>query len=704
MTHDRSHIGRYEVITRLAIGGMAELFLAREQGLAGLERIVVLKRILPHLADEPRFVDMFLREARLVARLAHPNIVQIYDLGEDRGSYFIAMEYIHGTTVRELQILSDSLRESKTVSGFPVEVVIGIVVQMLRGLQAAHDVRDLDGKRLELVHRDISPHNVMCTTEGAVKLLDFGVAKATEDGLEATNSGNLKGKFAYMSPEQARRQPLDRRSDLFSAGIVAWEMLTGERLFKRDDEVEIMKAVLTDDVPPPSALNPHVPPAIDRVVLRALEREPDHRWSSADTMRRALTDAAVQAQLDIGPDVVARWVSQVAGGHLAMRDETLQRALEHSITAGDRARLLHVTGSDSKSADSGVDLEHAARVTRDAIRERQVATETGADEAGVSGETVVAKHRTSGGTVSSEDRSGRRLKFGALAAVVIGIVVALAIALRPDESTPTLIGEPIRIAWSPTVDPDLLRAEVEPLRTYLERTLKRPINLEIADSYDDASQKLLRSEVSFALLPPLMYVQTRIADDRATPIALKLFDGAATSDGLIVARGSSEYTTFARLNGKRFCLPDRNSTTGWLLPIAYIEREGYDPDEFIREIHWSGDHIQSIRDLLDSKCDAAAVYSGAMLAADRFGVPVSQLRQVAITGHVPQDPFVAGPLVPEADRRAMADALFAFKPKEHIGQEWLGDTQRITAFVETSNQDFDFLREIYDRQQAADVE
>ena len=218
-------IGRYEVITRLAVGGMAELFLARERGLAGLERVVVLKRILPQLANKATFVDMFLREARIAARLAHPNVVQIFDLGEEDGAFYIAMEYIHGTTVRELQILCEQQDRR-----FPLDVTICVIIQSLRGLHVAHDLADLEGRPLGLVHRDVSPHNLMCTADGNVKLLDFGVAKATEEGLESTYSGNLKGKFAYMSPEQARGAVLGAASDVHALGAVLYHCLSGRPL------------------------------------------------------------------------------------------------------------------------------------------------------------------------------------------------------------------------------------------------------------------------------------------------------------------------------------------------------------------------------------------------------------------------------------------------------------------------------------------
>lgn len=208
-------IDRYEVVTRIATGGMAELFLARETGIGGAERLVVLKRILPHLAQQRAFVDMFLREARTASRLEHPNVVRIYATGEHDGTFYLAMEYLEGTTVRELQLLAREQGER-----VPLDVALAVGVQAARGIHAAHELRDAEGQHLGLVHRDVSPHNLMLTVAGVVKLLDFGVAKYTEALSEATYSGAVKGKFGYMSPEQCRGGAIDRRSDLFSLATV----------------------------------------------------------------------------------------------------------------------------------------------------------------------------------------------------------------------------------------------------------------------------------------------------------------------------------------------------------------------------------------------------------------------------------------------------------------------------------------------------
>lgn len=703
MTEERpQYIGRYEVITRLAIGGMAELFLARERGIAGLERLVVLKRILPHLADNPSFIDMFLREARIVARLAHPNVVQIFDLGEEDGSFYIAMEYIHGSTVRELQVLN-----SRDEGRFPLPVATGIVIQALRGLHAAHELKDLDGKTLGLVHRDVSPHNLMCTTDGHVKLLDFGVAKATEEGLEATYSGNLKGKFAYMSPEQARRKPLDRRSDVFGMGIVVWEMLTGRRLFKRDNEMDMMQAVLSGEVPSILQYNRDVPQAIDDIVHRALRRDRDERWASADAMRKKLSRVAADAGLPTSEDVIREFVSETAGPQLKLRRSTLQNALERSLTSFEREGLLHATGSESGSVDTEVDIPLALKMTRKAIEQSNSSSKSGVqteDPAGTSGETVVSPTRrdVDDETAATQDegRGRRRALLYAIPLVVVALVAAAYFSVPKLVDSggtfddPVLLGEPLPMAWSPTVEPELLKKEIEPLRRYLEHTTGRPIPIQITKSYGESSRKLIDGEVAFAVLPPLMYVRTKERNAQVDPIAIKLFDGAEQSDGLLLVRGDSKVRTLEDLEGGTFCFTDKNSTTGHFLPRAFLRRQGYDINEFVGEIHWSGDHISGLRDLVAGKCDAAATYSGAFISADKLGIPVGRLRQIAITGNIPQDAVVAGPAVKPSDKEAMKNALLAFDSKKDLGKERLGETQRLTSFEPVEDSRYDFLREL----------
>src|SRR4051812_13522913 len=249
---------------------MAEIFLARGAGVAGVERHCVLKRILRDRASDVHFVQMFLDEARLAAQLQHPNIAQVYDIGKLGDSYFFTMEYVHGETVRALLHRAQGLRRA-----LPVPCVLTIVAGAAAGLDHAHMRAGLDGRALDIVHRDVSPSNLMVSYEGSVKLVDFGVAKASDRATE-TKSGTVKGKISYLSPEQCRGKRVDRRSDLFSLGICFWEMLTAERLYRRASDFEHMNAIVSEPPPAPSSRRAlgDIPPELDALVVRLLAKDP----------------------------------------------------------------------------------------------------------------------------------------------------------------------------------------------------------------------------------------------------------------------------------------------------------------------------------------------------------------------------------------------------------------------------------------------
>jgi len=278
--------GKYTLFERIGRGGMADVFKARVQGPAGFERIFVVKRILPHLSDDPVFTRMFIDEAKLAARLNHPNIVQVFELGSVDNEYFMSMEYVRGRD------LAETMRTLWARVGPPrPELVAYVGREMCRALAYAHDFTADDGTRLGMIHRDISPSNVMLSSDGAVKILDFGIAKALGgDKDESTKTGTLKGKFAYMAPEQTVSNEIDRRIDIFATGIVLHEILTGRRLFKGENDLQTIEKVRQCDVPPPSLHNPLCPPEMDNIVLRALAKNPLERFQSASEMADALDD------------------------------------------------------------------------------------------------------------------------------------------------------------------------------------------------------------------------------------------------------------------------------------------------------------------------------------------------------------------------------------------------------------------------------
>jgi serine/threonine-protein kinase len=275
-------LGRYQVLGHLATGGMAEILLARVVGPSGFERPVVLKRILPHLAREAGFVTMFLDEARIVAHIRHHNVIQVQELVHSGDQLFFVMEYLEGESVA-------GLMRRVGLRGSPLDPAIGahVLAEACAGLHAAHELTDLDGTKQEVVHRDISPQNLFVSYQGQIKVLDFGIAKAQGRDTR-TEAGQVKGKFAYMAPEQCKNEPLDRRCDVFALGIVLYELTTGRRLFKRASPVEVITAICSDPILPPSRLLPDYPPALEAICLRALAAKREDRYATAADMRRDL--------------------------------------------------------------------------------------------------------------------------------------------------------------------------------------------------------------------------------------------------------------------------------------------------------------------------------------------------------------------------------------------------------------------------------
>jgi serine/threonine-protein kinase len=271
--------GKYTLIDRVAVGGMAEIFVAHQSGLAGFEKIIVIKRIRPHLSNQANFVKMFLNEAKLAAQLTHPNIVQIYDLGKIADSYFIAMEYIFGRDMRRIIPKADELGIP-----FPMVYALKIASSVCEGLYYAHQKCDPYGNPLHLVHRDVTPENIFVSFDGTVKILDFGIAKAANQ-FEQTKAGEIKGKLSYMSPEQCMGTSLDCRSDIFSLGVALYEWLTGFKLFTGDSEVAILKSITEGKIYAPSYFKADIPDAVEAILMKALEKNRDQRYQTAWEMQ-----------------------------------------------------------------------------------------------------------------------------------------------------------------------------------------------------------------------------------------------------------------------------------------------------------------------------------------------------------------------------------------------------------------------------------
>jgi len=308
-------LGRYELIGKLGTGGMATVFLARTAGEAGFQRLFAIKVLHPHLAVEGDFIRMLLDEARIAARLHHPNVVPIVDLGSHQKVYYVAMEYIEGCS---LSALLKKHRDSR-----PARLLVPIVLDMLAGLEAAHSLTDDAGTPMNLVHRDVSPQNVLIGIDGSARITDFGIARA-ESRLNITRPGQVKGKIAYMSPEQVRSAELDRRSDVFSAGAMLWSMLTGRKLFQADNDAATMSNIVHMDIPLPSTVGLQPPAVFDAICLCALQRDPSRRFASAQEMEDALRETATKANLLGSRRELAAWVTETFHEELAKRREVIR--------------------------------------------------------------------------------------------------------------------------------------------------------------------------------------------------------------------------------------------------------------------------------------------------------------------------------------------------------------------------------------------
>jgi eukaryotic-like serine/threonine-protein kinase len=343
----RQHIDRYELVAEIATGGMATVYLARLSGVGGFQRFVAIKQLHPHLAGEQEFVEMFLDEARLAAGIHHPNVVPILEVGASERGYYLVMEYIEGDTLARLLA-----RAASQGNRLPPEIGIRILIDMLAGLHAAHELRDEMGQPTELVHRDVSPQNVLVGTDGITRIADFGVARASAR-LSATRVGQLKGKVAYMAPEQAMgKSDIDRRADVFAAGIVLWEVLAGRRLFKSETEAGTLSRVLSEPIVNVSELNPEIDVNLAQVCMRALTRDRDQRYATCALFADALERAASRDDKVASARQLASYVADVIGHEIEQQRDAVRAWLARSEPS-----QLSLPGSQPSSSPSrhGVD-------------------------------------------------------------------------------------------------------------------------------------------------------------------------------------------------------------------------------------------------------------------------------------------------------------------------------------------------------------
>ena len=331
-------LGRYALRYRVGQGGMASVYLAQLSTAEGFRKWVAVKTVHPHIAEEPRFVQMFLDEARLAARMDHPNVCSVFDFGEANGTWFLAMEYLHGES------LSSLLRRAYKGGQLPLEIAVRIVADAARGLHAAHELQMDDGRQACVVHRDVSPQNIFVLYSGVAKVVDFGIARSEDRTSEKTETGELKGKIAFMSPEQIHQGEVDRRADVWALGVVLWESTVGRRLFKRANEAQTMAAVLHERVMLPSEFRAGYPGELEEIVMHALDRRLDRRTPTALEFARSLEAFLANCTKPAGVDEVGEYVRRLFADKVAMREDLLKRhhgdhAIEVVELASDRLSL-----------------------------------------------------------------------------------------------------------------------------------------------------------------------------------------------------------------------------------------------------------------------------------------------------------------------------------------------------------------------------
>jgi hypothetical protein len=336
--------GKYYLLERINVGGMAEVFKAKAFGVEGFERLLAVKRILPNIAEDEEFITMFIDEAKIAVQLQHANIAQIFDLGKVDDSFFIALEYVHG---RDLRAIFDRMRSKG--DSLPIPLACYVVMQVCEGLDYAHNKRDGQGRELHLIHRDISPQNVLIGYEGEVKLIDFGIAKAAGKA-STTQAGILKGKFGYMSPEQVRGLPIDKRSDIFAVGIVLYELLTGERLFVGETDFSTLEKVRNVEIVPPSSYNKKIPQELERLIMKALARDPEDRYQNAIDLHDDLQSFLYSVGEFFSRKDLAAWMKKSFATEIEDENTKLEQFQQVAAPTAEVSRRAAVAGAPGARA------------------------------------------------------------------------------------------------------------------------------------------------------------------------------------------------------------------------------------------------------------------------------------------------------------------------------------------------------------------
>ncbi|MCK6534037.1 MAG: serine/threonine protein kinase [Polyangiaceae bacterium] len=426
-------VGRYELLLEVASGGMATVYVGRQHGAGGFERLVAIKRMHPHIGAEPELAASFMDEARIASLIRHPNVVAVQDVHDAEGEHLLVMDYVDGPSLAN--VMRAARKRGERISR---PAAIRILVDSLAGLHAAHEITNMNGVPLGVVHRDATPHNLLLGTDGTVRLTDFGIAKAAERSVH-TATGLAKGKFRYMAPEQARGGAIDRRVDVFAMGVVAWELFVGERLFKAENDAQILLEVAEGNYRSPSSVDPSIPPELERIVMRALAPNPNDRWPTAAAMADAFEGwARLHSEL-VSSAEIARLVHEFCGHAVVERRKALAAVLAGTrAPAGFRSlRQTHTSGTGSTAGTS-------APLTLDSVKVVPAVTQA-----------ELAEHQR-------RKRLGLVIAAGALGSVALALVALLAtvVSSRGRAATPVASAGPSRSAAIPTASATAASARV----------------------------------------------------------------------------------------------------------------------------------------------------------------------------------------------------------------------------------------------------
>ena len=468
--------GRYELLKRLAGGGMGEVYLARQRGIDGFQKLLVIKTLLPHLCEDEEFITMFKDEARVSAQLIHPNICQVFEFDQVSGVFYMCMEYLRGEDLRRFWKACET-------KGTPLRVplICRVIADAAAGLDFAHSMRDHTGEPYNIVHRDISPQNILVTFEGGVKVIDFGVAKAAGRA-QHTRTGALKGKYSYMSPEQVAGHEIDGRSDIFALGIVLHELLTGRRLFKADSDVQTLARVREALVPPPSRLNPQLPPGLDAIVLKALAKDPDNRYRTAQEFRLALEDWLIQGRMSASSAHLAEFLKGIYAERLD-KEARLGPLMGDPGFSGPAPGTPQQASASNAPSSPSIELQGVpAPVSNGGATVNQRSQPSGVIDASMV--------RTESGAAPFKSRNSMRLSV-ALAVATVGI--ASFFVMRPPKKAPVPV-EAKTAELTLTVEPADARITVDGAPAGKQVTHKPgPVRIEIAA--DGYQPKVLESSL-----------------------------------------------------------------------------------------------------------------------------------------------------------------------------------------------------------------